>query len=312
MFKRKKQQSKPEETVPPRARNNAPAVQLRGGFSDRNNIEKLSDQIQLTDFDARTRTAINNLMREALSQLGDRMTYGEKQQALFVRMLQDVFSVEITASKYGNYDVDELYKKYIAVNFREGSYHSVLTLVEYIVLQVFKYSSGHHYHSALNYKNNVNRLFEREFVGYRFVDNEIAPITDKNEISEIEQAVNSKFAPCSEHLKKALGFLADREKKDYKNSIKESISSVEAICQIITNDKKATLGCAIKKLKDSKVQIHPALETAFSKLYGYTTDEGGIRHAAGFGDGNVTFNEAKFMLVSCSAFVNYLIYEYSK
>lgn len=43
---------------------------------------------------------------------------------------------------------------------------------------------------------------------------------------------------------------------------------------------------------------------------GYTSDEGGIRHAEGLFESNVTFEEAKYMLVSCCAFVNYLIAEY--
>ena len=47
-------------------------------------------------------------------------------------------------------------------------------------------------------------------------------------------------------------------------------------------------------------------------LFGYTSDEGGIRHAEGLFVSEVSFEEAKFMLVSCSAFVNYLISEYGK
>ena len=53
--------------------------------------------------------------------------------------------------------------------------------------------------------------------------------------------------------------------------------------------------------------IPPTLEEAFNKLYGYTSNEGGIRHALSEGDTPPTFDDAKYMLVSCSAFVNYLI-----
>jgi hypothetical protein len=42
------------------------------------------------------------------------------------------------------------------------------------------------------------------------------------------------------------------------------------------------------------------------KLYGYTSDDSGIRHAI-LDQPTVGFDEAKFMIVSCSAFVNYLI-----
>ncbi len=51
--------------------------------------------------------------------------------------------------------------------------------------------------------------------------------------------------------------------------------------------------------------MHPALEAAFTKLYDYTSDAKGIRHAL-LDEDRVTFEEAKFMLVACSAFVNYV------
>lgn len=49
------------------------------------------------------------------------------------------------------------------------------------------------------------------------------------------------------------------------------------------------------------------MKSAFEKLYGYTSDANGIRHAGNIGGNSSTFEEAKFMLVSCSAFINYLI-----
>lgn len=47
----------------------------------------------------------------------------------------------------------------------------------------------------------------------------------------------------------------------------------------------------------------------FNNLYGYTSDESGIRH------GGINFidspaEDARYMLVSCSAFINYLIEKY--
>ena len=55
------------------------------------------------------------------------------------------------------------------------------------------------------------------------------------------------------------------------------------------------------------VIISPALKQAFERLYGYTNDEStGIRHAL-MNDTNAPgAEEALFMLVSCSAFINYL------
>ncbi|MBQ8657607.1 MAG: hypothetical protein IJ506_00545 [Clostridia bacterium] len=72
------------------------------------------------------------------------------------------------------------------------------------------------------------------------------------------------------------------------------------------------MGEAIKKLKENGLQIHSALEKSISSLYGYTSDQGGIRHSEGLFTSNVTFEEAQFMLVCCSAIVNYLIAVYGK
>ena len=51
--------------------------------------------------------------------------------------------------------------------------------------------------------------------------------------------------------------------------------------------------------------LHGALKSAFNSLYGFTSDSNGIRHAL-LDETNLTFDDAKFMLVTCSAFVNYL------
>lgn len=82
--------------------------------------------------------------------------------------------------------------------------------------------------------------------------------------------------------------------------------AVEAMCCITTNDKKATSGDALRKLKSKGIKLHKALQSAMSSLYGYTIDEGGICH------GSIDFTGAssedtEYMLISCSAFVNYLI-----
>ena len=67
---------------------------------------------------------------------------------------------------------------------------------------------------------------------------------------------------------------------------------------------------ALKKLDDS-LNIHSALKSAYSKLYGYTSDKDGIRHSI-LEEPNLSFSDAKYMLVSCSAFINYLIGKYAE
>ena len=108
-----------------------------------------------------------------------------------------------------------------------------------------------------------------------------------------------------QHLNQSLTLLSDRQNPDYRNSIKESISAVESICKIITQDDKATLGKALKIIED-KHGLHAALKGSLSQLYGYTSDADGIRHAMS-GESNLSYIDAKFMLVACTNFINYLI-----
>jgi hypothetical protein len=150
----------------------------------------------------------------------------------------------------------------------------------------------------------LNYYLEKDLSAYRIVDKKVVQITSQTEIATIETAINSEESSVSIHLKRALELLSDRQTPDYRNSIKESISAVEALCIEITNDKKATLGEALKhpKIKDN---LHGSLTKGFSNLYGFTSNAEGIRHAI-MDEPTLKQEDALFMLVTCSAFVNYL------
>jgi len=160
----------------------------------------------------------------------------------------------------------------------------------------------------------LNNILERENSAYRVLDGKLSPITNTFEIEEIEEALNQKdYTGIDEvniHLKAALDKLSDKENPDYRNSIKESISAVESLINRINQSEKDTLGAALNKI-DSSVKIHSALKTGFKKIYGYTSDSDGIRHALTEMP-NCDFEDAKFMLVSCSAFINYIIVKADK
>ena len=158
-----------------------------------------------------------------------------------------------------------------------------------------------------------NNLLEYEKSGYRLINGVVAPITNKLEITSVEEASRNRLFNVNQHIQKALALYADLENPDYENSIKESISAVESMCCRITgmSGANATLGKALKKLKENDIHIHTAMESAFSSLYGYTSDEDGIRHG-GMNFVKAPAEDAKYMLVSCSAFVNYLSEKLSK
>ena len=89
------------------------------------------------------------------------------------------------------------------------------------------------------------------------------------------------------------------------SGIKESISAVESIAKKLAPGEK-TLGSALNKI-GKKDDLHPALKSGFSSLYGYTNDEEGIRHALSESS-SVEEPEARLMFIMCAAFCNYLIY----
>ena len=152
--------------------------------------------------------------------------------------------------------------------------------------------------------NLVNASFKRLNYAYRIVDDLIVEITDEEEIKAIEEAVE-QTSITKTHLLSALKHLSDRPSPDYRNSIKESISAVEALCREITGEQ--TLGEALKKLEKNGVKIPVFLKSGFEKLYVYTNNEKtGIRHALMDDADAPQYDEAKFMIVACSAFINYI------
>lgn len=152
-----------------------------------------------------------------------------------------------------------------------------------------------------------NTVLASENAGYRILDGKVTPITDEHELTTIDEAIQStsQLGAVREHLRTAVKHMSDRENPDYRNSIKESISAVEAACQHLTGDSGATLGKALGVLEKER-GLHGALKRSFDALYGYTSDADGIRHALSDEPG-LTFVDAKYMLVVCSAFINYLL-----
>ena len=154
----------------------------------------------------------------------------------------------------------------------------------------------------------LNRIFETEHSGYRFLGGELSPISNAAEVDAITAAVSisaaTGLAGAQTHLKTALQLLGKRPVADYRNAVKESISAVESVAKQLSKNDTQGLAGALDELA-KKVPIHGALKSAFVKLYGYTSDADGIRHAI-LDEPDVDFDEAKYMVVACSAFVNYL------
>ncbi|HMS39130.1 MAG TPA: hypothetical protein PKE69_02810 [Pyrinomonadaceae bacterium] len=184
-----------------------------------------------------------------------------------------------------------VFRKY----FFDLEWHEFLDLIEFILS----------YYKKSNLNIATNKILEKEFSSYRFINGIITEITDKQEIEILEETLHDEdFPNVKAHLQRALELLSDRKNPDYRNSIKESISAVESIAKEIAKKPKAELAEALKEIEKNG-ELHGALKKGFLSLYGYTSDANGIRHSL-MEKSNLTADDAKFFLLTCTSFINYL------
>jgi hypothetical protein len=154
----------------------------------------------------------------------------------------------------------------------------------------------------------INAKLRQHNSAYTLTNGKFIPITNNKEIEEIKrtQDLSQKYSltGIQQHLNSSIELLSKKPIPEYRSSIKESISMVEVISRIIEPTEN-TLGKALNKL-DKGGKINGTLKSGFEKMYAYTNDKNGIRHAL-MDDESVGIEDAKFFLISCSAFTNYLI-----
>jgi AbiJ N-terminal domain 4 len=153
----------------------------------------------------------------------------------------------------------------------------------------------------------LNAVLEEQGCAYRFIAEQLAPVTNPVEVAEVAAAAECAIPSAAAHIREALRLLPPNANASPRNSIKESISAVEAALKSLTANPSATLTDGLTAFEGKFGALHPALRQGLIKLYGYTSDEKGVRHALVDEAANVTVSDARFMLVACSAFTNYLV-----
>jgi len=272
-------------------------------FSERYGFKPVREAIQKDGMDVELRSRLWNCVDVRLCRVLDKDAHftedlGETYRQILTRLWDRHFEATLDGmSPLVGGVIAQIKEAHFAADWP-----GVYDLVEFIAQEL---TEG----QGESFSDLCNDVLAEEMSGYRIVGGEVAPIVDENEIRAIEAALGDadKLAGVRAHLQTALKHLSDRKTPDYRNSVKESISAVEALARVITGKPKATLGDALKALGTSgDVDTHPALRQAFEKLYGYTSDEDGMRHAM-TEKGKVGQAEALYMLVACSAFISYLI-----
>jgi len=141
---------------------------------------------------------------------------------------------------------------------------------------------------------------------YRILDeNTIIPIaaeTDKAALSKAFADLSTQeLNGARNHLRKAGEALTSGS---FADSVRESIHSVESVAR--TLETSGSFNGALTKLQKS-VTVHHKLTLGFQNIYGYTSDEKGIRHPLLEDPSKVDEADAMFMIGACSAFISYLI-----
>lgn len=270
-------------------------------FSERYNYTKASDVIIREKITPEIQNAICSCYDRLRDYLNQQIDYSE-----YVNLEKHLWSFFLN-NRLGYYNHHTVATAYIEdVN----PWYKKIDLVEQTVNYLHSCSKRYptdYYPVFQNFVKQLNYEFKRLNFGYRVVGTEIVEITSEEEIKTIESATHDSPNNIRAHLNKALELYAQRPIGDYRNSIKESISAVEAYCREKTG--KSTLGESLNEFKKTGIAFPPILIDAFIKLYAYTNQpDTGIRHALMDNDTDYEpgAEEALFMLVSCSSFINYL------
>lgn len=155
-------------------------------------------------------------------------------------------------------------------------------------------------------KSDLADVFVRARAAYRLIGEQIVAIGTEEQGVAVEKAIgDAEVAGVGAARRHLISAGAELRTGNWANSVRESIHAVEAIARKIDPDAN-TLGPALKKLEQNGY-IHGSLKSGFEKLYGYTNDERGIRHALSEEEARVDEVDALFMLGACASFVSYLI-----
>ena len=229
-------------------------------FSQRHGYTPIKEVIQLESIDMETKnalwTALNLQYWDSVVRDGDiinsrlRLSYrGNHELRLLCQRLWISFFKEPIDTLPD--DWNRVYG-HIRDFFFECEWYEVYDLIEFI--------ANAHPDEQRNsaFQRGANTFLEREIAGYRFIDGHIVQITAVEEIESVESALTGgKGSPVSEHLRRAVELLSDRRAPDYRNSVKESISAVEALVKSTCGADKGTLGNLLKNLAH-RHPIHPA------------------------------------------------------
>ena len=267
-------------------------------FEQAEGAEPVPTQLKLKEISPRLRAALWRVVHDSLQQARLFPDYAPaaRLERPWVEILRDMYTYRYHRMTFRN-DADALIGEVQAI-FNDGDYIAIFGWLQWVLRrQDCPYGFSDRIDSALRFGRAAYRVLEGKT---------IVPIGSDAELETLKRAfadlAATEFHGARAHLRNAATELTAGHSAD---SIRESIHAVESVVSVL--EPKGDFAKALSRL-DAKVKIHEAMKAGFTKLYGFTSNEQGIRHpllevpAAG-----VDETDALFMIGACAAFVSYLI-----
>ena len=195
---------------------------------------------------------------------------------------------------------------------KSGRFNKVLDFLEIVLIHLSIDQAG------AQFATELKMLFQKHQAAYWLNTSkepyQFVPSTSEEQAEAVKRDIETincnGHDGAATHLRQAVEHINARQ---YADSILDSIHAVESVARKIDPKSNQTLGPALDSLKNAGLLRHPALVKGLKALYGYTSDEGGIRHSlVDKSSADVGQEEATFMFGSCASFAAYLSEKHSK
>jgi hypothetical protein len=271
-------------------------------FSQRIGKKPLTKSLQIDNIDIDLKNGLwNDINLFFLNNISkENSSYRQSSFYEFAQFLwKKFFKIPVDTISNNDYNTESFIRDY----YFSAEWHEIYDFLEFLVGLDYSYDTE-------ELIINSNHTLEIEFSAYRIINKLVCPISNTIEIDEIEQALNNNsftaISGVNIHLTNALQKLSDRKNPDYRNSIKESISAIETAFRTLTGEN--TLGKALNVLDSKGIKLDEQLKSGYEKIYAFTNNkQSGIRHAIVDEHNEPEFSDAKYILLLCSAMVNYLV-----
>lgn len=210
--------------------------------------------------------------------------------------------ISLYVEKYGLFvdDITDNFKDSMARlkrYFESSDYSIVLGTTEWLVRRL----------QGTWVPQHVEEALASERAAYRLIDgHDIVPLASDAEgealLGALSALKTANMPGARTHLRAAASAAA---LGSYADSVRESMQAIESAARTLSGSSK--FSDALTHVEE-KHRLHPAFKRGLTALYGYSSDEEGIRHPLlENGDAAVSEADALLMLGICASTVTYLL-----